>query len=576
MNTSRFQKSFCKSLFFGKVNQKTIFPYPEMDVEEGETVRIFLQSLSSFAKEKIRPATIDLEGALPNDILDDIAELGVLGMNIPQENGGAGFSNSAYCRVLEEICRIDTSLAVTVGAHQSLGLKAIVLYGTDEQKTTYLHKCATGQWLAGFALTEPGAGSDANSIVTRAVPSTDNSHYILNGTKQWISNGGLGHVFTVFAKTPIGDGREKISAFIVTRDMKGFSSGKEEKKLGICGSSTTTLSFDDVYVPAGNMIGSPGEGFKIAMEVLNSCRITLGACNLGTIKHLISLAVEHAKSRKQFDTPIALFEMIQSKISQMVIDAYVLESMVYLTSGHIDRGDVDFAIEAAICKVYGSEAIWRVADHTLQIAGGIGYSKEYPYERLLRDARIARIFDGTNEILRSLIALSGMQEQGEYLKNVGKALQNPLSEWKILLEYLLQKIRHTVKTEQLSGMHHLLAGDARSFVKYTKVLHLKAEKCLAKYRKDIINQEFQLERISDMVIDLYAVAAVLSRLNSELKKKEPEQVERQLVIGKAFCDEAWKRIRSNGRQIDANIDPLKKQIAKEACEADGYFLDLIF
>jgi acyl-CoA dehydrogenase family protein 9 len=576
MKTSRFQRSFCKSLFSGKTDQELVFPYPKMNIDEGEIVRIFLESLSSFAKEKIRSAAIDIEGALPNGILGDIAELGVLGMNIPQEYGGAGFSSFAYCRVIEEISRIDTSLAVTVGAHQSLGLKAILLYGTDEQKTTYLHKCASGQWLAGFALTEPGAGSDAKGIRSRAVPSTDNSHYILNGSKQWITNGGLAHVFTVFAKTPIGDGREKISAFIVTRDMKGFSSGKEEKKLGICGSSTTTLSFDNVYVPAGNMIGSPGEGFKIAMEVLNNGRIGLSAGNLGMIKHLISLAIEHAKSRKQFDTTIALFEMVQSKISRMVIDAYVLESMIYLTAGLIDKGDVDFSIEAAICKVYASEASWRTADHALQIAGGIGYSKEYPYERLLRDARINRIFDGTNEILRSIIALSGMQGQGEYLKNVGKALQNPLSEWNFLLEYMLQKIGHIVTTERLSGMHHLLAGEVRSFEKYTKVLHLKAEKCLVKYRKDIINQEFQLERISDMVIDLYAVAAVLSRLNSDLKKREPEQVERQLVIGKAFCDEAWKRIRRNGRQIDANIDPLKKQIAKGSCEADGYSLDLIF
>ena len=268
--------------------------------------------------------------------------------------------------------------------------------------------------------------------------------------------------------------------------------------------------------------------------------------------------------------------MIQAKISRMVIDAYVLESMVYLTAGLVDKGDVNFSIESAICKVYSSEAIWRSADHAMQIAGGIGYSKEFPYERLLRDARINRIIEGTNEILRSFIALSGMQEQSEYLKNVGKALRNPLSDRSVLMEYVLRRIGHIVSTKRLSGMHYLLAGEVRNFEKCAKILHLKTEKCLTKYRKDIINQEFLLVRIADMIIDLYAMAAVLSRFNSTLKENEPERIERQFVIVKAFFDEAWRRIRHNCRQLDTNIDPLRNKIALGACEADGYFLDLVF
>jgi len=568
------RKSFCASMFAGKIRQEMIFPYPKIETIEAEVVRILLDTLERFGKEKIHSANIDKEGALPPDVLEVLANIGVHGIGVPEEYGGSGFSSFANNRVFEEICSIDSSLAVTMGGHQSIGMKAILLYGSKEQKTKYLPKLASGDWLAAFALTEPGAGSDANGIRTRAVPSPEGDYFILNGNKQWITNGGLAHVFTVFAKTPVDDGKEKISAFIVTRDMKGFSTGKEEEKLGICASSTTSLTFDNIRVPAENMIGNLGKGFKIAMEVLNNGRLSLAASNLGVIKHLISLAVEHAKSRKQFNTPIALFEMIQAKISQMVIDAYVLESMVYLTAGLVDKGGIDFSIESAICKIYASEAIWRAADHALQIAGGIGYSKEYPYERLLRDSRINRIIEGTNEVLRSFISLSSMQAQGEYLKNVGHSLRNPLSERCILAEYGLRKIKRFFLTNRLSETHNLLANEVRKFEECAKVVHLKAEKCLTKYRKDILNQEFLLERIADMTIDLYAMAAILSRLDTSLKEKDAERIERQLIIGKAFCDEAWKRIRRNSRELDVNVDPLRKKIALGAYDADGYFLDL--
>ncbi len=575
-NEKNGSRSFSKCLFAGSIEQGILFPFPKMDREEEENLKIILDSLHQFAKDNVDTRAFDREERIPKEVLDGLAELGLFGMSIPEEYGGYGFSATAYNRVFEEIAGIDASLAVTLGGHQSIGLKGLLLHGTEEQKKKYLPRLASGEWLAGFALTEPGAGSDAAGIQSLAVKDEATGDYILNGNKIWITNGGLANLFTVFAKTPVGEKDEKkITAFIVTRDMEGFASGKEEEKLGIHGSSTTELTFDNVRVPAENVLGPVGKGFKVAMEVLNSGRLGLAAGCVGGMKRLTALAVDHAKNRKQFNTPIANFEMIQSKISRMVVETFVLESMVYLTTGLIDRGDVDYSIESAICKVFGSEAVWRTVNDAMQIAGGIGYSKDYPYEQALRDTRINLIFEGTNEVLRSFIALAGMQEHGEYLKRVGKALQNPLRDLGVLTDFALHRIKHTVGLERLDGVHESLSDEVEKFEEYAKELHLATEKVLTKYRKDILHQGFILQRLADMAIELFAMAAVISRLDSLIKERGKDKVETQLLLGKTYCEEAWRRIRRNRRQIDNNIDPWRKEIAQAVYENNGYKYDLI-
>ncbi|MFQ5651796.1 MAG: acyl-CoA dehydrogenase family protein [bacterium] len=572
----RQNKSFSRALFAGSIEQGLLFPYPRMDAEEKESLKMILDSLRQFAKDNIDAAEIDRSGHIPTEVIAGLAELGLFGMSIPEEYGGYGFSATAYNRVFEEVSGIDGSLAVTLGGHQSIGLKGLLLHGTEAQKKKFLPKLASGEWLAAFALTEPGAGSDAAGIQSLAVEDKENGHYILNGNKIWITNGGLANFFTVFAKTPVGEnGEKKITAYAVTRDMEGFSSGKEEEKLGIHGSSTTEITFDNVKVPCENVIGPVGKGFKVAMEVLNSGRLGLAAGCLGGIKRLVALSVDYAKNRKQFNTPIAHFEMIQEKISAMVVDAFAVESMVYLTTGLIDRGDTDYSIESAICKVYASEAVWRAANEAMQIAGGIGYSKEYPYERALRDARINLIFEGTNEVMRAFIALAGMQDHVEYLKRVGKALQNPLGEMGILTDFALSKIKEHVSTNRLEGVHEALKNETSRFEEYAKELHLAVEKVLTKYRKDIIHQEFVLHRIADMAIDLFAMVSMLARIDSLLKEHGEARVQRELTLCKTFCEDAWRRIRRNSRQIDQNIDPWRKQIAESTYETNGCNFDLI-
>lgn len=570
------QNSFTKCLFAGSIEQEMVFPYPRIDKEEEENLRIIIDSLNQFARDKIDSRAFDREEEIPADVLSGLAELGLFGMSIPEEYGGYGFSATAYNRVFEAVAGIDGSLAVTLGGHQSIGLKALLLHGTEEQKKKYLPKLASGEWMAGFALTEPNAGSDAAGIQTTAVLDEKAGCYVLNGSKIWITNGGLAHFFTVFAKTAVGpEGEMKITAFIVTRDMEGFASGKEEEKLGIHGSSTTELTFDNVKVPVENVIGPIGKGFKVAMEVLNSGRLGLAAGCLGGMKKLTAMSVDYAKNRKQFNTAIAKFEMIQEKISQMVVDTFALESIVYLTTRLIDRGNVDYSLESAMCKVFASEALWRTVNEAMQIAGGIGYSKEYPYEQALRDARINLIFEGTNEILRAFIALAGMQEHGEYLQKVGKALQNPLDDLGILTNFALHRIKERVTTKRLTGIHPALSDEVGRFEEYAKELHLAVEKVLARYRKNIIHKEFLQHRLADMAIELYTMVAVISRLDSLLKENEMAKVERELTIGKTYCEEAWRRIRRNARQIDNNIDSWRKKIAKSTYETNGYRFDLI-
>lgn len=324
-----------------------------------------------------------------------------------------------YAR-LGEVIGLDGAITVTLAAHQAIGLKGILLVGSEEQKARYLPGLASGEHIAAFCLTEPASGSDAASIRTRATLSEDGKHYILNGSKVWITNGGLASVFTVFAKTEVagadGSVTDKMTAFIVERDFGGVTSGKPEDKLGIRGSNTCEVHFDNTKVPVENVLGEVGGGFKVAMNVLNSGRFSMGSVVAGMLKRLIGWTAEYACTRKQFSRNLGDFGLIQEKFALMARKAYVMESMAYLTAGMLDRPDFpDCSVEAAMVKVFSSEGAWRCVSEALQVLGGAGYMRDLPYERMLRDARILLIFEGTNEVLRMFIALTGLQHAGRVL-----------------------------------------------------------------------------------------------------------------------------------------------------------------
>ena len=355
----------------GEIEEEILFPYPKLKEGEKEILKTIHDSVSSWLKSKQGEfRKWDKKGELPKEIIEEMKQMGLFGVIIPEEFGGMGLSTIAYQRLISELAQYDGSLLITMAAHSSIGMKGLLLFGTKEQKQKYLPKLATGEMIAAYCLTEAGAGSDAASIKTKAV--RDGDDWILNGEKIWITNGGIADFFTVFAATDTPEG--KITGFIVTRDMKGVTSGPHEDKMGLRASSTTTVNFENVRVPKENVLGEVGKGFKTAVRILNHGRTGgLGGGCVGVMKKCIALSTKQAKIRKQFGKSISEFGLIKKKIGQMVVDCYATESVVTIVSSLIDAGYEDYAVEAAISKIFASEALWRATDEALQIAGGNGF-----------------------------------------------------------------------------------------------------------------------------------------------------------------------------------------------------------
>src|SRR5215813_668737 len=371
---------------------------------------------ADFMRTEVLPRVEEIyakDWSLTRELLLKAGELDLLRVDIPEAYGGLGLDKVSSAYVGEQI-GIMPSFAGSLGAHTTIGTLPIVYFGNAVQKARYLPRLAGGELIAAYALTEPGSGSDALAARTRATLSEDGSHYLLNGQKMWITNGGFADVFTIFAKV---DG-EKFTAFIVERDM-GILSGREEPKLGLDGSSTTALILENVKVPVANVLGEIGQGHKVAFNILNLGRLKLGTRNIGGAKRALTRAVRYAVERHQFGQPIAGFGMIKQKLAEMAVRCYAGDSMVYRTLGDVDRAlasvdEVDsaqvlkaiegFAVECSINKVWTSEALAYVVDESLQVYGGYGYSQEFPAERAYRDARITRIYEGTNEINRLIVA----------------------------------------------------------------------------------------------------------------------------------------------------------------------------
>ncbi|UCF80912.1 MAG: acyl-CoA dehydrogenase family protein [Acidobacteriota bacterium] len=547
--------SFAKSLFLGRVPEDEIFPFPELREDERESLPVLLESLRKFLGEKVDAVRIDREKTVPEEVRRGLGELGILGMTFPEEFGGFGMSQTAFCRVCEELATTCASTGIFVGGHSSIGSKALVLYGTKEQKEKFLPKLATGEWVACYALTEPEAGSDAMSMRTTARLSDDKTHYVLNGSKQWITNGAWADVFTIFARVE-GEGADgRIGCLILTKDMEGLVVGKNEDKLGLRGSCTTSLTFEDVRVPVENLVGRVGEGFKIALDVLTYGRMSLGASCIGAARRMIREAALHAAQRKQFGRPIAEFEMIQEKLWRMAMGVYVLESAVYLTSGLCDGGAEDFQMESAVCKTYGSEALWDVINDAVQTVGGNGYMTEYPYERFLRDARINLIFEGTNEIQRLLIATLGLQEVRRAVRRASKGAETSGAGG---------------KTAALSKPHAALRDEAGVVAEFAEVLAKKSEALVQRLGKEIREREILQERFADMLIDLYCLSATLSRVTRSVEQKGEKEAADEILIAKTFAREARHRFLRNAAALDEHDDESRLNVARRVVDAADY------
>jgi acyl-CoA dehydrogenase family protein 9 len=577
------EPSFVKSLFFGVIDESLIFPWPAPDaqvgVQEVARVRGLLESTARFFEREVDSATIDRERRIPDEVLRGLKEIGLFGLLVPRPHGGSGLTTTGYARVVQEVAGLDPSIAVTLGAHQSLGVQALVLFGSEELKARYLPRLASGELVAAFALTESGAGSDAAAIQTRAdltAGAGAGATWTIRGSKRWITNGGFADLFVVFARTsPPEEGvKPKITAFLVERGW-GVTSGAEEPKLGVRGSSTTDLTLEDVRVPATHVLGEPGRGFRVAMQVLSGGRLGLASGCVGVCKRLIRLAVERCRERRAFGRPIGEFGLVKDKIATMMADTWALESMTYLTTGMVDAGLDDHAVESALCKIHGSEACWRVANEALQIAAGIGYTAAHPYERWLRDARVNMVFEGTNEILRAFVALSGMQGPGRELTDVSRALREPIKGFGLLSDFALRKARGALGRERLTRHHPRLQREALVLEEYAQELARSVEKVLRRHGRDIAEMQYTQKRVAALAVDLYGVAACLTRTSAAIERRGEEGARREIDLTSIFVSGAQKRMEQVVVEVDKNDDELRKSVASRTYDDGGYPFDVM-
>jgi acyl-CoA dehydrogenase family protein 9 len=560
--------SFAKSLFCGEIHEDLVFPWPRPDSAEQDRIGALIASAQELGS-RLDPRKIEDDGWIGDDVVRELGERGLMGLYVPERYGGQGLSQTGYARVFETLAQIDAALSIVLGVHQSIGFKGIHMFGTDEQKERFLPDLASGRKLAGFALTEPNAGSDAYHIESRAVLQPDGS-WLLNGEKRFIGNGGTGSVFTTFARCEI-DGSDRHIALIVERRMKGFEVGERFDTMGLRGNDLRRLRFNDVRVPPENVLGEPGEGFHIAMEVLNNGRIGLGTGSVGAAKWLCDKAIDHVKERHQFGRPLAEFELVQDKIGWMVSHLFGLESMCYLTCGLVDAGVPDYSLESAMCKVAGTEFLWYAANRTLQLQGGEGYLRTQPFEKVLRDTRIFPIFEGANDVLRAFVALSGLKPLGERLSGLGEiGLTDPIGSLGVLIDYFGGRIQREVRPDRVRTAHPALERHASAVSEQVKRLRDVSESLLRAHKSEIVDRQFAQKRLADSAADIFAQVAVLSRVSSIFEDQGVEPSGQERYIAETFCSRAAERVGSRFDQLEHNDDERMSAIAKLAYRRGEY------
>lgn len=480
-------------------------------------------------------------------LLEKAGELGLLAADVPEAYGGLELDKISSSLITEKFARA-RSFSLSYGAHVGIGSLPIVLFGNEEQKQKYLPDLATGNKIAAYALTEPGSGSDALGAKTVAKLNDAGTHYILNGEKQWITNSAFADVFVVYAKV---DG-EHFSAFIVERNFDGVSTGPEEKKMGIKGSSTRTLILQDVAVPKENLLGELGRGHVIAFNILNIGRYKLAVGCVGAAKRILEVSVKYAKERKQFKQSIANFTLIQEKLANMAIKTFATESSVYRTVGLFEqrlgsltaeeqkdgkalaKGIAEYAIECSLNKVFASETLDYVVDEGVQIHGGYGFMSEYEVENAYRDSRINRIFEGTNEINRLLVP-------GTLLRKAMKGELPLLQKATLLQEELMLLMPTEVGTEPLDQEKYLVQMAKKVFL-------MVAGLAVQKYGPQLEKEQEVLANVADIVSEIYAMESIVLRTEKAIKKDGLEKHANKLLMTEVYCQEAFNRIEADAKE----------------------------
>ncbi len=547
------KEGFCKHLFFGKFRDESIMPFPELPEAAKKAGDEVVDQVKKFCANEIDPVWIDRNALIPDEVIKGLADLGVLGMTIRPEYGGRGMSQQNFCRVMEVIGGHCASTAVFVNAHHSIGLRALELFGTNEQKERWMKPLACGNQTAAFALTETEAGSDAGNVRTRAELAPNGEGYVLNGEKRWITNGGIADVLTVMARTPdLAEPDGKITAFLVPRDTPGFEVVEERmEKCGIRGTATGRLKFTNMFVPKTNILGPLGKGLRVALTVLDFGRTTFGASCTGAAKFCVERMVHRANHRIQFGKTIGQFELVQKMIAYAAADTYAMESCTYQVASLIDSGADDYMVETAMLKVWASDQLWRIVNDCLQIWGGAGFFTDEPFERMMRDARLNLIGEGANDVLRCFIAAVGLRHLGKELE---KVIKKP---WKVF-----KMVRSEAK---VPVKHEHLRYYARQLGKQIGKFAWACELALIRNRESIINKQFIQARLGDIATELFVASCVYSRLTALMVNgtiDEPTKL-KEYRTGALYLRLARKRNRNRFDELSANFDEETVQVAND-------------
>jgi acyl-CoA dehydrogenase family member 9 len=514
---------FAKDLFFGQFRSESIFPYPALPPELETATQSAVSEVRQYCRDHIDAPRIDRESRIPDEVVQGLGRIGVLGMCVSPKYGGRGFSQQQYCRIMEVLGAHCGGTTVFVNAHHSIGLRAIEMFGTKEQKERWLPPCCTGETLAAFALTEVEAGSDASNVRTTATPTSDGRGYTLNGGKRYITNGAISGMLTVMARTP--DPKEpdgKVTAFIVTPDMQGFEVLEARMdKVGIRGTATGRLAFNNMFVPKENLLGQLGKGLRLALTVLDFGRTTFGASCTGAAKLCVQEAVRYANERRQFGQTLAQFELVREKIALAAAEAYAMESATYHTAALIDTGAEDYMLETSMIKLFASDSLWRIVNDTLQIHGGAGFFTDRPWERMMRDARLNLIGEGANDVLRCFNAMVGLRGVGKELQEILKRPWRAVGLWK--------------SAPAIPVRHSLLQASAGSLAKQIARFARACNRALIKYRESIIDHEFVQGRIGDLGTELFHMSCVYARLTSLLSNGKIDEATRQKELQTGLC-----------------------------------------
>ena len=583
--------SFIAELCMGRFLTDVVFPYPQQSEDDRKIGDAYLARVNAFLRERVDPDAIDRTGDMPPEVLNGLAELGCFGMKIPKEYGGLGLSQTNYNRVISSIASYCGSTAVWLSAHQSIGApQPLLLFGTDEQKRRYLPRLASGT-VSAFALTESNVGSDPANMETTAEPIENGDYYLLNGEKLWCTNGPVAEIIVVMARTPsvVGGGKERkqITAFIVEKSMPGFEVVHRCRFMGIHGIQNGVIRFRNVKVPKANILWGLGQGLKLALMTLNTGRMTLPAASVGAAKRCLQISRQWCKARIQWGSQIGKHEAIAAKLSTMTATIFAMDAMVWLTAALVDRKTADIRLEAAIAKLFCSEAGWRIADETLQMRGGRGYESAdslrargetpYPVERILRETRINLIIEGTSEIMRLFIAREALDQHMRLVSVILDPRARPQAKLRTLLKatgfYALWWPRQVLSLFGTRRYHAFgpLAGHLRFVDRTSHHLALTLFHGAVRHQARLAYQQQFLGRLVDVGGELFAMVAACSKAHQLLQQNPSDESPRELAD--LFCRQARRRVQRLLDDVDDNDDRQRYRLAQAVLDARYQWLE---